>query len=270
MHKPSQVEKYERNLKSGCSSIYAWEGLGKLSGWESSKAESPIAAARGQRLAAASWGWGGAFIAICSGKAMETRKVRWEVRLRGEENHFFQKKAYPEGHLLQEWHSKRPRWLGADISACWLCFAAYGQQRVECLCWVEWCTLFYRGNWRVCVVAQCLTCSVSAVRWISEQQLEFRGLCLLRVSVLKKACCKGVNDALPGGNVNGFGVKAEWQLGLFGYGNVLEQFRACQCILPQRWLEGMVFPQVHLVSVIVVCIILFAAFFSSHIWLLLA
>lgn len=135
MHKPSQVEKYERNLKSGCSSIYAWEGLGKLSGWESSKAESPIAAARGQRLAAASWGWGGAFIAICSGKAMETREVRWEVRLRGEENHFFQKKAYPEGHLLQEWHSKRPCWLGADISACWRCFAA-----------LEWCMQFLLGK----------------------------------------------------------------------------------------------------------------------------
>lgn len=74
------------------------------------------------------------------------KEVRWEVRLRGEENHFFQKKAYPEGHLLQEWHSKRPRWLGADISACWLCFAAYGQQRVECLCWVEWCTLFLPGK----------------------------------------------------------------------------------------------------------------------------
>lgn len=270
MHEPSQVEKYERNLKSVCSSIYAWEGLGKLSGWESSKAESPIAAARGQRLAAASWGWGDAFIAICSGKAMETRKVRWEVRLRGEENHFFQKKPTQKVTFCKSDTARDPAGLvlifllaGSALlpmdSKEWSVFAEWSDARC-----------FYRGNWRVCVVAQCLTCSVSAVRWISEQQLEFRGLCLLRVSVLKKACCKGVNDALPGGNVNGFGVKAEWQLGLFGYGNVLEQFRACQCILPQRGLEGMVFPQVHLVSVIVVRIILFAAFFSSHIWLLLA
>lgn len=97
----------------------------------------------------------------------------------------------------------------------WWCFAA-----------LEWCTQFLPGKCKS--VSGCslsyLLCECSEMNFWATVGVQ---RAVPAPCISGEDSCKGVNDALPDGKVNGFGVKAEWQQGLFGYGNVLEQFWAC-------------------------------------------
>lgn len=118
--RPKEIGKYYRNLKSSSSCIYTCERLEKmstkLSRGESSNAASPTAAAGGQGLMTACRGWGSCTL-LETGK--QKKSIKWEAKLRGEQNSFFQnavsKEVYPEGCILQEWQTKWPHELSSVI-----------------------------------------------------------------------------------------------------------------------------------------------------------